>query len=155
MFVDVSIWPKTALFYRRNSIELYWNVKVRCHWSVNYKLRLNSKLSCFSFFSFNLLNNLPSPHELLLFFRTQKPIDENFQKNINQWHIFHCDVDWVKQRYTCFKSWRDKINKMIISILTSIFFIISVEIIGTIKFTRYFSTDVVTLLALGFILRYM
>lgn len=87
------------------------------------QLQTKVKLETFMFliFSFNSLNNLPSPHELLLFFRTQKPIDENFQKNINQWHIFQCDVDWVKQRYTCFKSWRDKINKMIISILTSIF----------------------------------
>lgn len=88
------------------------------------QLQTKVKLETFMFlifFSFNFLNNLPSPHELLLFFRTQKPIDENFQKNINQWHIFHCDVDWVKQRYTCFKSWRDKINKMIISILTFIF----------------------------------
>lgn len=98
---------------------------LKCQGQVSLICQLETKVKLETFmfliFSFNFLNNLPSPHELLLFFRTQKPIDENFRKNINQWHIFHCDVDWVKQRYTCFKSWRDKINKIIICILTSIF----------------------------------
>lgn len=87
------------------------------------QLQINVKLETFMFliFFFQFFKQFTFSSWTSTFFRTQKPIDENFRKNINQLHIFQCDVDWVKQQYTCFKSWRDKINEIIISILTSIF----------------------------------